>query len=92
VTVDDLFSAYSGASVPGASVVVIRDGRVVIRQPLAWPIWSGTSRPRRDRLPLASVSKQFTAMAVMLLVKDGKLRYDQPVGKSYRNCQQPRRP
>jgi len=28
---------------------------------------------------LASVSKQFTAMAVMLLAKDGKLRYDQPV-------------
>jgi CubicO group peptidase (beta-lactamase class C family) len=28
---------------------------------------------------LASVSKQFTAMAVMLLVKDGKVRYDQPV-------------
>src|SRR3989442_5903656 len=28
---------------------------------------------------LASVSKQFTAMAVMLLAKDGKLRYDEPV-------------
>jgi len=28
---------------------------------------------------LASVSKQFTAMAVMLLAKDGTLRYDQPV-------------
>jgi CubicO group peptidase (beta-lactamase class C family) len=28
---------------------------------------------------LASVSKQFTAMATMLLVKAGKLRYDQPV-------------
>jgi CubicO group peptidase (beta-lactamase class C family) len=28
---------------------------------------------------LASVSKQFTAMAVMLLAKDGKLRYDQPI-------------
>src|ERR1700704_913586 len=26
---------------------------------------------------LASVSKQFTAMAVMLLVHDGKLRYDE---------------
>jgi CubicO group peptidase (beta-lactamase class C family) len=29
---------------------------------------------------LASVSKQFTAMATTLLVDDGKLRYDQPAG------------
>ena len=28
---------------------------------------------------LASFTKQFTAMAVMLLVHDGKLRYDQPL-------------
>jgi CubicO group peptidase (beta-lactamase class C family) len=28
---------------------------------------------------LASVSKQFTAMAIMLLAREGKVRYDQPV-------------
>ena len=28
---------------------------------------------------LASFTKQFTAMAVMLLVHDGKLRYDEPL-------------
>jgi CubicO group peptidase (beta-lactamase class C family) len=30
--VDSLFSAYSGSTVPGASVVVIADGRVVLRR------------------------------------------------------------
>ncbi len=80
VTVDDLFSAYSGSAVPGASVVVIRDGRVIIREAFGMADLERrvAATPETD-YRLASVSKQFTAMAVMLLAKDGKLRYDQPV-------------
>ena len=78
--VDSLFSAYSGAAVPGASVVVISDGRVVARR--AYGMANLEQRvaatPETD-YRLASVSKQFTAMAVMLLAQDRKLRYDQPV-------------
>jgi CubicO group peptidase (beta-lactamase class C family) len=32
---------------------------------------------------LASCTKQFTAMAIMLLVQEGKLRYDEPLGKVF---------
>ncbi len=80
MTVDDLFSAFSGSAVPGASVVVIRNGRVVIRQAFGMADVERrvAATPETD-YRLASVSKQFTAMAVMLLAKDGKLRYDQPV-------------
>ncbi len=78
--VDSLFAAYTGPDVPGASVVVIRDGKVIVRR--AYGIADLERRvsaaPETD-YRLASVSKQFTAMAVMLLAKDGKLRYDQPV-------------
>jgi len=78
--VDSLFSAYSGSTVPGASVVVIADGRVVLRR--AYGVADLERRvaatPETD-YRLASVSKQFTAMAVMLLASAGKLRYDQPV-------------
>jgi CubicO group peptidase (beta-lactamase class C family) len=78
--VDSLFAAYTGSSVPGASVVVIRDGQVIVRRAygsadLARHV---AATPETD-YRLASVSKQFTAMAVMLLAKDGKLRYDQPI-------------
>ena len=77
--VDTLFRAYSGA-VPGASVIVIRDGEVLLRR--AYGLADLESRlpaaPTTD-FRLASLSKQFTAMAIMLLVRDGKLRYDQPV-------------
>jgi len=78
--VDSLFAAYTGSAVPGASVVVIQNGQVTVRR--AYGIADLERRiaatPETD-YRLASVSKQFTAMAIMLLAKDGKLRYDQPV-------------
>lgn len=77
--IDSLFSAYSG-DVPGASVIVIQDGRVTVRR--AYGIANlerHTPATSETNYRLASVSKQFTAMAVMLLARDGKLRYDQPV-------------
>jgi CubicO group peptidase (beta-lactamase class C family) len=80
VTVDDLFTPYSGDSVPGASVVVIQDGRVLIRRAYGMADLERRIRatPETD-YRLASVSKQFTAMAVMLLARDRKLGYDQPI-------------
>jgi CubicO group peptidase (beta-lactamase class C family) len=78
--VDSLFSAYTGSPVPGASVAVIRDGQVIIRR--AYGLVDLERRivaTPETNYRLASVSKQFTAMAVMLLAKDGTVRYDQPV-------------
>ena len=79
MTVDDLFAAYSGPA-PGASVVVIRDGRVIVRAAygMADIERHSAATPETD-YRLASLTKQFTATAVMLLVKDGKLHYDQPI-------------
>jgi len=78
--VDSLFTAYNGPLVPGASVVVIHEGRVVVRRAygMADLEHQAAATPETD-YRLASVSKQFTAMAVMLLAQDGRLRYDQPV-------------
>lgn len=78
--VDALFADYSGVAVPGASVIVIRDGRVIFRSAygmadLERRIPATTHTDYR----LASMTKQFTAMAIMLLAADGRLRYDQPV-------------
>ena len=78
--VDSLFASYNRTDAPGASVVVIRDGKVVVRRTYGMADLDAriAATPETD-YRLASVSKQFTAMAVMLLAKDGKLRYDQPV-------------
>jgi CubicO group peptidase (beta-lactamase class C family) len=78
--IDALFAEYTGPAVPGASVVVIRDDRVILRRAYGMADLERrvAATPETD-YRLASVSKQFTAMAVIQLERAGKLRYDQPV-------------
>jgi len=78
--IDALFRDYSG-NVPGASVVVVKAGRVIFRRAygLASLNPAVPATPETD-YRLASVTKEFTALSVMLLARDGKLRYDEPIG------------
>lgn len=78
--IDALFADYTG-NVPGASVIVIKDGAVVLRRAYGLAILDPrTPATTATDYRLASLSKEFTAMAVMLLARDGKLRYDEPIG------------
>lgn len=78
--IDALFASYTGEAVPGASVIVIRDGRVLFRRAYGMADLDHhvPATPTTD-YRLASMTKQFTGMATMLLVRDGRLSYDQPV-------------
>ena len=78
--IDVLLTDYTGPAVPGASVIVIHDGRVILRRAFGMADLERhvAATPETD-YRLASVSKQFTAMAIMLLVQDGKVGYDQPI-------------
>ena len=80
-TVDSLFAAYSVAGAPGAGVLVIDHGRVVISRSYGLANLA-TRTPATDRTNyrLASLSKQFTATAVLILVREGKLGLDEPIG------------
>jgi CubicO group peptidase (beta-lactamase class C family) len=79
--VDHLMQRYDG-DVPGASLLVLKDGEAVVRRgygraDLEQGIEAGPATDYR----LASVSKQFTAAAILLLAQDGKLGIDDPVRK-----------
>jgi CubicO group peptidase (beta-lactamase class C family) len=66
----------SGAT-PGAAVLVIKDGQMLFKH--GYGVTDLDSLHKIDahtNFRLASVTKQFTAMAIMLLVHDGKLHYD----------------
>jgi len=78
--IDALLAQYTGPTVPGASVIAIQGGRVVLRRAYGMADLERhvAATPETD-YRLASVSKQFTAMAVMLLARDGKIGYDQPI-------------
>ena len=82
--VDSLMSTILPAGGPGAAVAVIREGRVVHQKGYGLadidtklPITASTT------FDLASVSKQFTAMAIMMLAERGKLSYEDPLTKFF---------
>ena len=76
-SIDGLFSKFASAHDPGCAVLVIKDGRPVFRK--GYGVASLRKLEKIDaetNFRLASLTKQFTAMAVMLLVHDGKLHYE----------------
>ena len=79
--VDSIMRAYEGA-VPGASVLVLRDGEAVVSKGYGLAnLEEKTAATAATNYRLASISKQFTAAAILLLVEDGKLSLDDPARK-----------
>src|SRR5688500_15960125 len=71
--IETVMRRYDGR-VPGASLLVIRNDEPVIRR--SWgcaDIENGVLATSRTNYRLASVSKQFTAAAVLLLAEDGRV-------------------
>jgi CubicO group peptidase (beta-lactamase class C family) len=67
--------------VPSASIAIVRGGRIVFakaygRQSESIPVASAQAK-----YPIASISKQFTAAAALLLEDEGKLSLDDTVSK-----------
>ncbi len=76
-SIDALFSKF-GPNDPGCAVLVLKDGKPVFEKGYGVAELRTRERiTRQTNFRLASLTKQFTAMAVMLLVDDGKLRYDE---------------
>ena len=79
--VDTLMSRYSDA-VPGASLLVIKDGKAVIRRGYGYAnLEEHIKTTPATNYRLASVTKQFTAASVLLLNHDGKLQLSDPIRK-----------
>jgi len=75
---DQLFSRATSPDAPGLAVLVSQNGKIVFER--GYGVGELRLKARidaRTNFRLASFTKQFTAMAIMLLVHDGKLRYDE---------------
>jgi CubicO group peptidase (beta-lactamase class C family) len=74
---DALFTDYAKPGVPGASVIVIDKGKVRFRKAYGLAnVEAKIAATPNTNYRLASVSKQFTAMAIMMLADRKKLSYD----------------
>jgi len=81
-SIDEIFADFDDLLKPGAAVAVVKDGEVVFKKGYG-------SANLEYEIPVtpktifhvASVSKQFTVFALLLLAEEGKLSLDDPIQK-----------
>ncbi|MBQ9662687.1 MAG: serine hydrolase [Oscillospiraceae bacterium] len=78
--VEKLMKDYN---VAGMSIAVVKDGKVITAEGFGLrDVESGLPMTENTVLPIGSTTKSFTALALSMLVDEGKLSWDEPV-KTY---------
>jgi CubicO group peptidase (beta-lactamase class C family) len=82
--VDSVFRAFDRTDAPGCALGVYQDGKVRYARGYGMAsLEHFVPISPRTVLDVGSISKQFTAMSVLLLVKEGKLSLDDPIRKQF---------
>ena len=80
--VDRIFADWNTTSSPGCALAVVKDGRMVYEHGYGMAnLELGVAISPQSVFDIGSVSKEITAMAILLLVEDGKLMLDDDVRK-----------
>lgn len=81
-SIDDLFAAWNKPDSPGCALAVIKEGKVIYERGYGWAnLEYGTPITPSTVFNIASASKQFTAMCVLMLAQQGKLSLDDDIRK-----------
>jgi CubicO group peptidase (beta-lactamase class C family) len=79
---DALLAKWNQKDSPGMAVLLIRNGRIEYRKGLGLAdVEARTTITPNSQFLLGSISKQFTAMAIMILADQGKLQFDDTLSK-----------
>ena len=83
-SIDDIMSAYQSSDKPGASVLVFKDDKIVFKKGYGVSNVSTQEKiTQNTNFRLASVTKQFTAMSILLLVQKGRIKLEDPLTKYF---------
>src|SRR4051794_3770849 len=75
--VDSLFTAVKATHGPGAAVAIVRNGKILYKKGYGYANLEYDIRNTPSTVfHIASLSKQFTALSILLLAKEGKLSVD----------------
>jgi CubicO group peptidase (beta-lactamase class C family) len=83
VTVDQVVAEWlSSTGAPSASIAIVQDGRLTYAKAYgAARLDPPTASTVASRYPIDSLSKEFTAAAILILAEQGKLSLDDPLAK-----------
>ena len=75
--IDSLFSDYDLGDGPGAAVMIIKDGEILFSNGYGLAnLEDGIPNTNETNFRLASITKQFTAMCIMILINHGELDFE----------------
>lgn len=78
--IDALFSRWDNSDSPGAAIAIIKDGKVLYKKGYGMAnLEHGTPNTPQTIFDIASVSKQFGAMAIAMLAKAGEISLDDDI-------------
>ena len=81
--VDRIFAEWNTTGSPGCALAVVKDGRIVYEHGYGMAnLELSVAITPQSVFDIGSVSKQITAMAIVLLVQDGKLLLDDDIRQS----------
>jgi len=81
---DALFKPQYKADDPGATVIVVKNGKTVFRKAYgAADVAAKTAMTPGTVLRLGSITKQFTAVAILMLAEEGKLALNDPITRFF---------
>ena len=79
---DSVFQRFDRTDSPGCALGVYQDGRILYARGYGMEsLEHGVALSPRSVLDVGSISKQFTAMSILMLQKEGKLSLDDPIRK-----------
>jgi CubicO group peptidase (beta-lactamase class C family) len=83
-SIDNIMSEYASPSAPGAAVLVMKNDSIVFKKAYGFAnLEEQTPVTTTTNFRLASITKQFTAMCVMMLAERGLLSYEDSLSKFF---------
>ena len=80
--IDTVISPYFKPDAPGAAVIVTQGGKTLLRKAYGMAdVSKATPLTPDTAMRLGSITKQFTAVAILMLLDDGKLALDDDITK-----------
>jgi CubicO group peptidase (beta-lactamase class C family) len=80
--VDKIFASWDKTTSPGVALAVVRDGKIIYKRGYGMAKLEDGIVMTPDKIfDIGSVSKQFTAICIVMLVRDGKVSLDDNVRK-----------
>jgi CubicO group peptidase (beta-lactamase class C family) len=81
---DSVFRNFDRTDSPGCALGVYQDGKILYARGYGMAsLEQGVALSPRSVLDIGSISKQFTAMSILMLQKEGKLSLEDPIRKYF---------